>query len=149
MAIADSARIIVHNGSGRKLTHPAARGLDRPAGRPQLRALRHRASLVRLGTQLRNRIHAVAADHGYDRTASYWTGPGGGWLAELDLPPVSRKIITDCLETIDTLAPQIDRLDGEVRARAWHRTITAAAPGRTAHAMPSTARLPLCGCAVI
>jgi hypothetical protein len=31
----------------------------------QLRALlRHRASLVRLGTQQRNRIHAVAADHG-------------------------------------------------------------------------------------
>src|SRR6266852_9997487 len=51
----------------------------------QLRALlRHRARLVRLGTQLRNRIHAVAADHGYDRTASYWTGPGRGWLAELD-----------------------------------------------------------------
>jgi transposase len=42
----------------------------------QLRALlRHRASLVRLGTQSRNRIHAVAADHGYDRTASYWAGP--------------------------------------------------------------------------
>ena len=38
----------------------------------QLRALlRHRASLVRLGTSLRNRIHAVAADHGYDRSASY------------------------------------------------------------------------------
>ena len=85
----------------------------------QLRALlRHRASLVRLGTQLRNRIHAVAADHGYDRTASYWTGPGRGWLAELDLPPVSREIITDCLAFIDALAPQIDRLDGEVRARA-------------------------------
>ena len=42
----------------------------------QLRALlRHRVGLVRLGTQLRNRIHAVAADHGYDRSASYWTGP--------------------------------------------------------------------------
>ena len=54
----------------------------------QLRALlRHRASLVRLGTQLQNRIHAVAADFGYDRTGSYWTGPGRGWLAELDLPP--------------------------------------------------------------
>ena len=53
----------------------------------QLRALlRHRASLVRLGTELRNRIHAVAADHGYDRAAGYWTGPGRGWLAELDLP---------------------------------------------------------------
>src|SRR5256714_12423756 len=38
----------------------------------QLRALlRHRASLVRLGTGLRNRIHAVVADFGYDRTRSY------------------------------------------------------------------------------
>src|SRR5690348_11142921 len=64
----------------------------------QLRALlRHRASLVRLGTGLRNRIHAVAADHGYDRSASYWTGPGRGWLAELDLPAASREIVTDCL----------------------------------------------------
>ena len=85
----------------------------------QLRALlRHRASLVRLGTQQRNRIHAVAADHGYDRSASYWTGPGRGWLAELDLPAASREIITDCLAFIDALAPQIGRLDGEVRARA-------------------------------
>ena len=85
----------------------------------QLRALlRHRASLVRLGTQLRNRIHAVAADHGYDRTASYWTGPGRGWLAELDLPAVSREIVTGCLAFTGALAPQIDRLDGEVRARA-------------------------------
>jgi transposase len=31
---------------------------------------------------------------------------------------VSREIITDCLAFIDALAPQIDRLDGEVRARA-------------------------------
>lgn len=85
----------------------------------QLRALlRHRASLVRLGTQLRNRIHAVASGHGYDRTASYWTGPGRGWLAELDLPPVSREIITDCLAFIDALVPQIDRLDGELHQHA-------------------------------
>ena len=90
-----------------------------PAPVRQLRAqLRHRASLVRLGTQLRNRIHAVAADHGYDRTGSYWTGPGRGWLAELDLPPVSREIITDCLASIDALAPVIERLDGELHQRA-------------------------------
>jgi transposase len=47
----------------------------------QLRALlRHRASLVRLGTQLRNRIHAVAATSG--TTAPAATGPGraaDGW----------------------------------------------------------------------
>jgi transposase len=85
----------------------------------QLRALlRHRASLVRLGTQQRNRIHAVAADHGYDRSASYWTGPGRGWLAELDLPAASREIVADCLAVIDALAPVIERLDGELHAHA-------------------------------
>ena len=50
--------------------------------------------------------------------ASYWTGPGRGWLAELDLPAVSREIVTGCLAFTGALAPQIDRLDGEVRARA-------------------------------
>jgi transposase len=85
----------------------------------QLRALlRHRASLVRLGTQLRDRVHAVAADHGYDRAASYWTGPGRGWLAELDLPSASREIVTDCLAVIDGLAPVIERLDGELHRHA-------------------------------
>jgi hypothetical protein len=44
----------------------------------QLRALlRHRISLVRLGTQLRNRIHAVAADHGYDRSSPGRARPCG------------------------------------------------------------------------
>src|SRR5712672_219676 len=85
----------------------------------QLRALlRHRASLVRVGTQQRNRIHAVAADHGYDRSASYWTGPGRGWLAELDLPAASREIVTDCLAVIDGLTPLIDRIDSELHAHA-------------------------------
>ena len=90
-----------------------------PARVRQLRALvRHRISLVRLGTQLRNRIHAVAADHGYDRSASYWTGPGRGWLAELDLPATSREIVTDCLAVIDGLAPLIERIDGDLHAHA-------------------------------
>jgi transposase len=90
-----------------------------PAKVRRLRALvRHRISLVRLGTQLRNRIHAVAADHGYDRSAGYWTGPGRGWLAELDLPPASREIVTDCLAVIDGLAPVIERLDGELHQHA-------------------------------
>src|SRR4029077_4792485 len=82
----------------------------------QLRALlRHRAGLVRLGTQQRNRIHAVAADHGYARSASYWTGPGRGWLAELDLPPASREIVTDCLAVIHGLAPVTGPIDSEAR----------------------------------
>ena len=85
----------------------------------QLRALlRHRASLVRLRTQLRNRIHAIAADYGYDRSASYWTGPGRGWLAELGLPPVSQEIVTGCLAVTDHLAPVIDQIDGELHTHA-------------------------------
>ena len=90
-----------------------------PAEVRQLRALlRHRAGLVRLGTQQRNRIHAVVADFGYDRSGSYLSGPGRGWLAGLDLPAVSREIVADCLAVIDGLAPVIDRIDGELRAHA-------------------------------
>src|SRR5215203_1088073 len=58
----------------------------------QLRALlRHRIQLVRL----RNRIHAVLADHGQDRPAGCWSGPGRQWLAGLSLPPASRRVIDD------------------------------------------------------
>ena len=85
----------------------------------QLRALlRHRAGLVRLGTQQRNRIHAVVADFGFDRSGSYLSGPGRGWLAGLALPPVSREVVGDCLAVIDGLAPVIDRIDGELRQHA-------------------------------
>src|SRR6266566_4943151 len=64
----------------------------------QLRALlRHRAQLVRLRTLLQNRIHAVLADHGHDRPAGCWSGPGREWLASLDLPAVSAEVISDAL----------------------------------------------------
>jgi transposase len=90
----------------------------------ELRALlRHRVALVRLGTRLRNRIHAVCADHGHDRpdrdwTGAYWTGPGRQWLAELPLPMVSRLVINDSLAFIDALTPTIEALDREIHTRA-------------------------------
>jgi len=85
----------------------------------QLRALlRHRAQLVRLRTLLRNRIHAVLADHGHDRACGCWSGPGRAWLASLPLPAVSREVIEDDLALIDALQVPIDRLDWEVRQRA-------------------------------
>src|SRR5690242_6469534 len=80
----------------------------------QLRALlRHRAQLVRLRTLLRNRIHAVLADHGHDRPEGCWSGPGRAWLAGLQLPAVSRAVIEDALALIDALQQPIDRLDLE------------------------------------
>ena len=70
----------------------------------QLRALlRHRTGLVRLRTQLQNRIRAVVADFGYDRSGIYLSGPGCGWLAGLEPPAVSPEIVTDCLTFIDAL----------------------------------------------
>jgi transposase len=85
----------------------------------QLRALlRHRVALVRLRTLLRNRIHAIVADHGHDRPAGgYWSGPGRAWLASLDLPAVPRELIEDDLALIGALETVIDRLDWEIRQR--------------------------------
>ena len=74
--------------------------------------------LVRLRTLLRNRIHAVLADHGHDRFEGCWSGPGREWLASLQLPSVSRKVIEDDLALIGALQQPIDRLDWEVHQRA-------------------------------
>jgi transposase len=85
----------------------------------QLRALlRHRVALVRLRTLLRNRIHAILADHGHDRPGGgYWSGPGRAWLAALDLPATSRELVEDDLGLIGALETVIDRLDWEIRHR--------------------------------
>ena len=85
----------------------------------QLRALlRHRAQLVRLRTLLRNRIHAVLADHGQDRPAGCWSGPGRAWLASLPLPAVSREVIEDDLAMTGALQVPTGRLDWEAHQRA-------------------------------
>ena len=86
----------------------------------QLRALlRHRVALVRLRTRLRNRIHAIVADYGYDRpVGGYWTGPGRAWLGSLQLPAVSRELVEDYLGLIDAIQDRVDRLDWEIRQRA-------------------------------
>jgi transposase len=89
---------------------------------PPVRALRallrHRVALVRLRTLLRNRIHAVVAEHGHDRPAGCWSGPGRQWLAALELPAVSREVVDDDLGLIDALDAVVDRLDWEIRQRA-------------------------------
>jgi transposase len=90
-----------------------------PPGVRDLRALvRHRVSLVRLRTRMQNKIHAVAADHGHDRPASYQPGPGRAWLDSLDLPPVPRQVIAGCLAVTGHLGPQIAAADGQLRALA-------------------------------
>jgi transposase len=84
-----------------------------------LRALlRHRATLVRLSTSLKNRVHAVLADRGIGEDRGLWTGPGRAWLADLELPPIPRGIIEDCCGLLDALATPIARLEREIHALA-------------------------------
>ena len=90
-----------------------------PQATRDLRALlRHRASLVRLSTLCKNRIHAVLADRGIGEDQVLWAGPGRAWLADLALPPTPRAIIQDCCGLLDTLAIPIARLEGEISALA-------------------------------
>jgi len=85
----------------------------------QLRALlRHRAQLVRLRTLLRNRVHAVLADHGHGRPAGCRSGAGRQWPAALELPAGSREVIDDALALMAALQQPIDRLDLQARQRA-------------------------------
>jgi transposase len=84
-----------------------------------LRALlRHRASLVRLATGLKNRVHAVLADRGIPARSGLWAAPGRAWLEALDQPPTPRAIIDDCCGVLDALAGPITRLEREIAALA-------------------------------
>ena len=90
-----------------------------PQATRDLRAvLRHRASLVRLSTSCKNRIHAVLADRGIPNHSSLWTGPGRAWLADLELPATPRGIIQDCCGLLDALATPIARLEQEIATLA-------------------------------
>jgi transposase len=90
-----------------------------PAEVRQLRALlRHRASLVRLGTSSATGSRRSPPATAATAPPATGSGPGRGWLAELDLPPASREIVTGCLAVIDGLAPVTGRIDGELRQHA-------------------------------
>ncbi|MFC5674975.1 IS110 family transposase, partial [Streptomyces incanus] len=86
--------------------------------RQQRALLRHRCQLVRLRTRLRNRVHAVLADHGCDRPGSCFTAPGRAWLGGLELPDASRRVIDDLLGLMDALKEPIDALDRQLLAQA-------------------------------
>jgi len=90
-----------------------------PQATRDLRALlRHRATLVRLSTSLKNRVHAVLADRGIGEDRGLWTGSGRAWLAGLKLPATPRAIIQDCCELLDALAIPLARLETEITALA-------------------------------
>jgi transposase len=86
--------------------------------RDQRALLRHRAALVRVGTALKNRVHAVLADRGVRVHQRLWSKAGRAWLAGLDLPPAPRVVIDDCLAVIDQVTPIVTRLERDLLAHA-------------------------------
>jgi transposase len=82
------------------------------------RTLRHRVTLVRFSTRLKNRVHAVLADDGVALPGPLWTKPGREWLADLDLPDAKRAVVNDCTSLIDDLAAITASLEKDIRAAA-------------------------------
>ena len=80
--------------------------------------LRHRFQLVRLRTLVRNRIHAVLAEHGQHRPAGAFNGVGRAWPGELDLPPVPRRVVDDLVVLLDAIQAPIDAADIQLAVAA-------------------------------
>jgi transposase len=88
----------------------------------EIRALiRHRVSLVKIGTMLKNRVHALIDKHGLASDFSDIFGKGGvQWLRTLELPPVDRLILDNHLQHFESVNHQIKRVDEEIRIKASH-----------------------------
>ena len=81
--------------------------------------LRHRASLVRVRTSLKNRIHAVLADEGLKvEGEKLWSDEGQQWLAGVSVRDMHRLVIDDCCGMLDALAIPIGRLETDIRKQA-------------------------------
>jgi transposase len=66
-----------------------------PPVRDQRALLRHRAALVRTGTALKNRIHAVLADRGVRVQQRLWSQAGRhGWRSWTSRPPSAGSSMT-------------------------------------------------------
>ena len=70
--------------------------------------LRSRSAVVRMGTQLKNRIHALLAKDGLSSPYKDLFGKAGRkWLADLELRPTHRQILDRYLSLLDALQADI------------------------------------------
>lgn len=63
---------------------------------------------------MKNRIHAILADHGVGVERNLGTGPGREWLVSVELPVVSRQVIEDSLGLIDPTDTVVRELKGRL-----------------------------------
>lgn len=81
--------------------------------------LRLRASLVRLRTGVKNKIHAVLAKEGLTVPVTDLFGRRGRvWLANTALSPTHRLSVRSYLQVVDSLTAEIEAVTGEIDAQA-------------------------------
>jgi transposase len=120
-----SARIKTDKVDARILTHLLRSNLVAecyvpPRSLRELRALvRHRASLVRVRTTVKNRVHALLDGRGIRCEYSDLFGKRGSeWLRKLDLGPLDGLMLNNHLEHLESLNRQVDETDEMIRGRA-------------------------------
>jgi len=86
----------------------------------EIRALiRHRASIVKIRTMVKNKIHALIDKYGFEYGYSDLFGKGGiRWLRTLELNPLDRLMLDNHLQHIESLSNQIKRVDEEIHGKA-------------------------------
>lgn len=81
--------------------------------------LRQRASLVRMRTMVKNRVHSHLDRYGYRSRWSDTFGVGGmRWLRGLEMEPVDRCILDTHLRHVECLNDEIGGLDSWIASRA-------------------------------
>jgi len=86
----------------------------------EVRALiRHRASIIKIRTMAKNKVHALIDRYGFEHEYSDLFGKGGmEWLKTLELNPLDRLMLDNHLHHIEGLNQQIKRVDEEIHDKA-------------------------------
>jgi transposase len=91
-----------------------------PAAVRDMRALvRHRLSLVKMRTMVKNKVHAVTDKYGYRCEYSDMFGKAGmEWLRSLEMRELDRLILENHLSHVESINVQIRRVDEAIRKKA-------------------------------
>jgi transposase len=92
-----------------------------PAERDARQLLLHRHKWVRLRTQVKNQLQALALNQGVRRKSKLWSVAGRAELERLALPPWTHRRRADLLKLLDDLQPGILDLDRDVAEQAEAR----------------------------
>jgi transposase len=86
----------------------------------EIRALvRHRASLVRTATIVKNRVHALLDMYGLRHGFSDLFGKAGmEWLRSIELSPLDRLLLDNYIEQVECLSRLMGNVEGEIDRRA-------------------------------